>query len=32
LRRTLGVLSEDELKELVRLVSIVLERTKSRPT
>jgi DNA-binding MarR family transcriptional regulator len=32
LRRTLGVLSEDELRELVRLVSIVLERTKSRLT
>ena len=32
LRRTLGVLSEDELRELVRLVSIVLERTKARMT
>jgi len=32
LRRTLGVLSEDELRELARLISIVLERTKSRMT
>jgi DNA-binding MarR family transcriptional regulator len=32
LRRTLGVLSEDELRELARLISIVLERTKSRTT
>jgi DNA-binding MarR family transcriptional regulator len=32
LRRTLGVLSEDELSEFARLISIVLERTKSRMT
>jgi DNA-binding MarR family transcriptional regulator len=32
LRRTLGVLSGDELRELARLISIVVERTKSRTT
>lgn len=32
LRRTLGVLSGDELRELARLISIVVERTKSRMT
>ncbi len=31
LRRTLGVLNEDELRELARLVSIVVERTKAGP-
>ena len=30
LRRTLGVLTGDELRELVRLISIVAERTKAR--
>jgi hypothetical protein len=30
LRRTLGVLTADELSELARLISIVVERTKSR--
>jgi DNA-binding MarR family transcriptional regulator len=32
LRRTLGVLTGDELRELVRLISIVAERTKKRRT
>jgi DNA-binding MarR family transcriptional regulator len=32
LRRTLGVLTGDELRELARLISIVAERTKSRLT
>lgn len=32
LRRTLGVLTGDELRELARLISIVAERTKSRMT
>jgi DNA-binding MarR family transcriptional regulator len=32
LRRTLGVLTGDELRELARLISIVAERTKSRVT
>ncbi len=32
LRRTLGVLTGDELRELARLISIVVERTKSRTT
>jgi DNA-binding MarR family transcriptional regulator len=30
LRRTLGVLTGDELRELARLISIVAERTKAR--
>jgi DNA-binding MarR family transcriptional regulator len=32
LRRTIGVLTGDELRELARLISIVAERTKSRMT